>query len=91
MMTASPYAPIACGLHENYQFAVMKQALLDLRWREADERIREARVMPRDVFTLEGAEYLQAEDSDGTSYTIRLDRIDEARWARDGVSLDPAD
>ncbi len=89
-MTDSPYAPIACGLHENYQFAVMKRALLDLRWRDSDDCIREVRVMPRDVFTREGAEYLQAEDKNGMLYTIRLDRIDAARWARDGVSLDPA-
>jgi Rho-binding antiterminator len=88
-MIDRPYTPIACGLHENYQYAVMKKAELDLRWRDVKDRIREARVLPVDVFTRDGGEYLQVEAGDGSVYTIRLDCIEAAHWASDGQSLNP--
>ncbi|MEJ2423188.1 MAG: transcriptional antiterminator, Rof [Candidatus Thiodiazotropha sp.] len=88
-MIDRPYTPIACGLHENYQYAVMKKAELDLRWRDVKDRIREARVLPVDVFTRDGGEYLQVEAGDGRVYTIRLDCIEAAQWASDGQSLNP--
>jgi Rho-binding antiterminator len=83
------YIPIACGLHENYQYAVLKGAPLDLCWRLENGQIRQARLVPLDVFTREGAEYLCAETVEGERHVIRLDRILHAHWASDGRSLDP--
>jgi transcriptional antiterminator Rof (Rho-off) len=83
------YKPISCGLHENYQFAVMRRALLELCWREEDGSEKHMILLPQDVFTRQGAEYLEGEGEDGARYLIRLDRIIEAKWVADGRSLDP--
>jgi transcriptional antiterminator Rof (Rho-off) len=84
------YTPIACALHEHYQYAVMKRALLDLSWRTPGGVMRHARVLPLDVCTRKGAEYLYGESCDGEAIEIRLDRISRACWAADGSSLDPS-
>jgi Rho-binding antiterminator len=83
------YEPIACGLHENYQFAVIKRAALDLSWLADDGSVQQGRLLPLDVYTREGAEYLSARTGDGELLVIRLDRITRALWAADGRSLDP--
>ncbi len=88
-MSDKSYKPIACGLHENYQYAVMKRAPLDLSWLAEDGSLRQGRLLPLDVFTRKGAEYLSAETREGEALEIRLDRITRALWAADGRSLDP--
>jgi Rho-binding antiterminator len=88
-LVTEEYKPIPCGLHENYQFAVMRRALLVVSWRADDQSVRHEKLLPRDVFTRQGAEFLEAERQDGERYLIRLDRIIEAKWATDGRSLDP--
>lgn len=88
-MSSKNYKPIPCGLHENYQFAVMRRALLEMSWHADDGSVRHAKLLPRDVYTSNGAEYLEADGEDGESHRIRLDRIVEAKWAADGRSLDP--
>lgn len=89
-MREQDYTPIACGLHEQYQLAVLKRAPLDLQWRTQQGASRQARVLLRDVFTRTGAEYLAGETREGEAIEIRLDRITLARWAVDGRNLDPA-
>jgi len=84
------YKPISCGLHENFQLAVMRRAPLELSWRTDEESVRHATLLPRDVFTRQGAEFLEVEGQDGERLRIRLDRIIEAKWVADGSSLDPA-
>jgi transcriptional antiterminator Rof (Rho-off) len=83
----SRYEPIACGLHEYYQLAVVKQALLDLAWEDDAGRMQRGRARPKDVYTHAKAEYLLAEFTDLGEVAIRLDRIKEARWANTGISL----
>ena len=85
----SEYHPIACGLHENYQYAVLRRAWLDLTWRSAQGEETRGRLLPLDVYTGQGAEYLKARAEDGTLYEIRLDRIQQACWAEGGQSLEP--
>jgi len=88
-MSEQTYTPIACGLHENYQFAVMRRAQLDLAWRTEAGLMQRARVLPLDVFTKTGAEYLRARIRSGEETLIRLDRILSAHWAENGASLNP--
>jgi len=88
-MSEPPYTPIACGLHEHYQYAVMRRAQLDLAWRTEEGRLRQARVRPLDVFTRAGGEYLRAEIRPGEEAVIRLDRVESAHWSENGASLDP--
>ncbi len=84
-----PYTPIACGVHETYQFAVMRRAQLDLAWRTRAGLLQRARVLPLDVFTESNGEYLRAEIRAGEEVVIRLDWIESAQWAENGASLIP--
>ncbi|MCG7902227.1 hypothetical protein A3195_08060 [Candidatus Thiodiazotropha endoloripes] len=74
-MSDNPYQPIACGLHESYQYAVMSRTRLDLTWRDDAGQIHQARVLPIDVVTRNKAEYLIVRDPSGEALTVRLDRI----------------
>lgn len=69
-----PYKPIACALHERLEFSVLRGLVLDLSWEEAGE-LQRARVRPRDVYTRDGAEWLDIRLDDGCGMTLRLDRI----------------
>jgi Rho-binding antiterminator len=86
-MSDNPYQPIPCALHESYELAVLRRVAIDLSWRSADNFIQRARLVPEDVFTREGAEYLLAIALDGDRHLIRLDRILNAVWAATGEVL----
>jgi Rho-binding antiterminator len=73
------YAPVACAFHERLEFAVLRRLRLDLRWRsEAGDELAET-VLPTDVATRAGAEWLSVRRADGQVEVIRLDRILSAR------------
>lgn len=69
-----PYQPIACRLHERLEFSVLRKIPLKLFYRAAD-RDRDEQVMPLDVCTRDGAEWLEFRREDGSQDVIRLDRI----------------
>ncbi|MCU7893514.1 MAG: transcriptional antiterminator, Rof [Candidatus Thiodiazotropha sp. (ex Ustalcina ferruginea)] len=74
-MANEPYQPISCALHEAFQYAVMRRSLLDLCWRDEDNREHRARALPIDVLTHDEAEFLELELRDGTRQHIRLDQL----------------
>ncbi|MCU7843441.1 MAG: transcriptional antiterminator, Rof [Candidatus Thiodiazotropha sp. (ex Monitilora ramsayi)] len=82
-----PYRPIACGLHETYQLAVIRQMEIDLVWRTDGGQRLEARVRADDVFTESQAEYLRVATRTGEKHVIRLDNIESAHWAETGRPL----
>ena len=71
----SPYQPIACRLHDDYELAVLRRAVLDLSWQGEAGEVCSVRLVPEDVFTRQGAEYLAGRTAEGTPHEIRLDRI----------------
>ena len=81
------YQPIACAIHEQYQYAVLKRAWLDLEWEEEAGGIRSEHLLPKDVQTRNRAEYLLAESRTGSRLEIRLDRIKRASWVEGGVKI----
>ncbi|MEJ2620334.1 MAG: hypothetical protein P8163_08730 [Candidatus Thiodiazotropha sp.] len=81
------YQPIACGLHESYQYAVMTRTQLDLSWRDALGALHQARVLPVDVITRNGGEYLIIHDRTGEEVAVRLDRIVQAVDLSSGKNL----
>lgn len=83
----SEYQQIACGLHEQYQYAVIKKRKLDLLWVDGAGEKFKAVVLPKDVFTRNKAEYLRIELNDNNIIDIRLDRILAAYWAQEGIPL----
>jgi Rho-binding antiterminator len=64
------YRPIACADHERLEFAALTRQWLDLAVEGVVQRL-----MPLDVYTRDGAEWLDARDEAGATRTIRLDRV----------------
>ncbi len=81
------YFPIACALHEHYQFAVLNKQSLDLIWRDENGLRHIERIYPLDVYTKEKAEFLLVDIRGVGEVAIRLDFIDEARWVSNGKLL----
>ncbi len=69
-MSPQPYRPIACADHERLEFAALTKQWLDLRVDGAALRL-----LPLDVYTRDGAEWLQARDEDGQILVVRLDLL----------------
>jgi Rho-binding antiterminator len=64
----SDYRPIACAEHERLEFAALTRQWLDVK---VDGEA--CRLLPRDVYTRDGAEWLLAETESGEQLTLRLD------------------
>ena len=70
-MNDAPYRPIACADHERLEYAALTRQWLTL---EVDGLAQ--RLLPLDVYTRDGAEWLLAETPSGEQLTLRLDRLD---------------
>jgi len=66
----SDYQRIACADHERLEYAALTRQWLELRVDGAPQRL-----LPLDVYTKEGAEWLQARNESGETLTLRLDRL----------------
>ena len=66
--------PIACMQHERLEFSVLRWIPLMLKYRVEDQH-RVEKVMPLDVATRDGAEWLKFRREDGGGEEIRLDQI----------------
>ncbi|MDV3238858.1 MAG: transcriptional antiterminator, Rof [Gammaproteobacteria bacterium] len=75
----SDYVPIDCGLHSEYELAIMRRQKLRIRWRDAQGMTHIETLLPRDLQTRSGEEFLIAETPENAMLEIRLDRIVETR------------
>jgi len=66
----TPYLPIACAQHERLEFAALTKQWLDVKVDGVAQRL-----LPLDVVTRDGAEWLVAETESGGRLTLRLDRL----------------
>lgn len=71
----SDYQPISCVAHERLEFAALKRQWLDVTVKVGDHAGRQ-RLMPVDVYTRDGAEWLVAQTESGEQLTLRLDGLD---------------
>jgi Rho-binding antiterminator len=71
----SDYQPIACSAHERLEFAALTRQWLDVNV-TAGNRIGRQHLLPLDVYTREGAEWLVAETKTGEKLILRLDWLD---------------
>ena len=73
------YTPIDCGAYSKLEVAILRRWRLRVTWRDEQGQSHLDILMPRDLETRAGAEYLIAESGDHReAERIRLDRID--RW-----------
>lgn len=70
-----PYVPVDCGLHSEYELAIMQRQLLTLRWQDENGTLHDASLLPVDLLTRDSQEFLIAHDKNNIRYEIRLDRI----------------
>lgn len=73
-MSSGDYQPIPCIQHERLEFSVLRRIPLRLEYRLGNE-LRSETVLPQDVYTREGAEWLKFRRNDGEEVEIRLDAI----------------
>jgi Rho-binding antiterminator len=66
----SDYQPIACADHERLEFSVLTKQWLNLRVDGVPQRL-----LPLDVYTRGGAEWLLAQTGSGEQLTLRLDGL----------------
>ena len=66
----SDYQPIACADHERLEFSVLTKQWLNLRVDGVAQRL-----LPLDVYTRDGAEWLLAQTGSGEQLTLRLDGL----------------
>lgn len=69
-MSDAPYRPIPCAQHERLEFAALTQQWLDLRVGGEAQRL-----LPLDVYTRDGAEWLKAQTPSGEQRILRLDSL----------------
>lgn len=69
------YQPISCANHERLEYAVLTTRKLDLTWQAPNEADQRRILLPLDVWTQDGAEWLKACDEHGAQYVLRLDWI----------------
>ena len=80
----TPYQPISCELHSQYELAIMHKNKLCLTWCKDGEVVTETNIIPVDVQTKNKAEYLVAKTSEQNAlFSIRLDDIIEMRSSTD--------
>ena len=70
----SDYRPIACSDHDRLEFAALKRQWLEVSV-TAGGRAGRQRLLPLDVYTRDGAEWLLAETESGEQLTLRLDSL----------------
>jgi Rho-binding antiterminator len=68
----SDYQSITCSDHERLEFAALTRQWLDVNVTAGDQVGRQ-RLLPVDVYTRDGAEWLVAETESGERLTLRLD------------------
>ena len=73
------YSPIDCATYSRYELAILRRQPLRLRWRDVDGIVHLEVVVPTDLQTAQGVEYLEARTSDGRTLRWRLDEIVASR------------
>jgi transcriptional antiterminator Rof (Rho-off) len=68
------YRPIACSLHDRLETACLRRQPIAITWCNPDGHDHTATVIPSDVRSRAGAEYLVVAH-DGEQLEIRLDRL----------------
>jgi Rho-binding antiterminator len=69
------YRPIACEIYERYERAIMHRERLRLRWRDAAGLTHLETVVPTDLETQAGEEFLVGHTLGGEARRVRLDKI----------------
>ncbi|MCP4993824.1 MAG: transcriptional antiterminator, Rof [Gammaproteobacteria bacterium] len=79
-MAETPYVPIDCGIHSTYEVAILNRKWVEVKWCDENGDIHASTLLPKDLITRDGGEFLQLQDETGQSEEIRLDRIESIAY-----------
>ena len=74
----SQYTPVSCAQHSELELAIMRSNNLQVSWKDERGNQQDSTLMPTDLLTEHGCEYLVARGTDCNDKKIRLDMIIEA-------------
>ncbi len=69
------YRPIDCKTYGEYELAIVRRQRLRVRWQDASGLPHVETLVPLDLETCEGEEFLHAQNANGERLRLRLDRI----------------
>lgn len=72
------YTPIPCAVYSGYELAIMHRQWLRVVWQDPDDGHHVGPLLPLDLQTRAGEEFLIARSEDGRGLRLRLDRIRSA-------------
>lgn len=76
---ASPYQPISCAQHDEYEIAIMQKKIISIKWRDDNGEYHKENVLPKDIMVKNREEFLLAHThenaQDNKALCIRLDKI----------------
>ena len=78
-MEPTDYRPIDCSLYSEYELSIMKGKRLRISWRDTEGSPRIEVLIPVELRTRKGEEFLVAKDLNGIEREIRLDRIVDSK------------
>ena len=75
-MNKHDYRPVSCQQHSKYELAIMHKQRLSIRWQDENGALHTEMLLPIDVKTENGAEYLLLKrQPDDEQIKLRLDKI----------------
>lgn len=74
-MDNDDYKPIECGLHSEYELAIMHKSKIQLIWIDDNGQELSELAEPVDLLTREKQEYLKIQTRNNGLFEIRLDKI----------------
>lgn len=75
----SDYTPIDCDQYSEYELAIIRKWKLRIAWQDTAGLSHIEALMPLDLQTRQGEEFLVATTTHGQRIEIRLDQITEAQ------------
>lgn len=69
-----PYRPVSCDLHSRLELAILRRRSLRLEWQTEDD-LRVDTGVPVDIYTRDGAEWLEVDLVTGEHLRLRLDQM----------------
>lgn len=69
------YRPIPCAVYSLYEIAILHHKPLRVRWRDMDGVTYMETLIPEDLITSDGEEFLLAHNAEGHCRRLRLDRL----------------
>ncbi len=72
------YKPVDCGLHSEYEAAIVQHRRLRVSWTDPSGQTHIGILRPLDLVTRQHAEFMLAETHDHHNIEIRLDYINKA-------------